>query len=764
MFISGEASFSEFPYAQRTRSEITKTGSKLEVQTPEFHKTRVRTKYYELTKEKIAQMSDESYRVDSKDFPNKQGTRFKRPAKDTSGKRTYDYKCGGQNEPVGEMCCYKIKPIVAENSYPSNNVNNDVVDGELNDDNHLHTSNPNDKFCHRNPKEPPKSASSRRRPKEKLNVLIIADETMDFLSGSIYRGKCRVITESYAGLTVTDAKQRMKDILTKADVKPDKLIIHAGANDIIEELPSVTSIVIRKLKALVDDLREAQEASGPSRHFALSGIIPRNDPLMIFNHKVNMINSDVGWYAQRNGVEYIDHSHIFWQNGVLMKDLYHFDGSLNEDGMRKVEESIFDDSWCRRNDDDLHDQAWQLRQKYRVRKRQSLELKDILPMERKVYDKHLPPKKDGKPTKVHFHVTVLGVDSIDEESMTYVADIFLAQSWRDYRLRLPENMTEGYRILDVGWLQYIWRPDSFFKNAKKVTFHDMSVPNHYLWLYYDKTLLYMAKLTLELSCAMKFEAYPHDTQNCSMMIESLSHTVEDLIFLWNVSSPLVVSDDVELPQLDIVESKTEDCTLEYSTGNFTCLAVVFNLKRRLGYHLFHTYVPATLIVVMSWISFWIRPEAIPARVTLGVTSLLTLATQNTQSQSSLPPVSYVKAIDVWMSSCTVFVFMSLMEFAVVNHYMGYTGTTKLMRGYSVDELDKMVPNNAKNERVEEKLLLQRKNGVSVRGNSFSSPPRTPSTCCDLDIALAIDGFSRFFFPFSFFILNLVYWCNYAYSW
>jgi len=44
----------------------------------------------------------------------------------------------------------------------------------------------------------------------------------------------------------------------------------------------------------------------------------------------------------------------------------------------------------------------------------------------------------------------------------------------------------------------------------------------------------------------------------------------------------------------------------------------------LGYHLFHTYIPSALIVVMSWISFWIKPEAIPARVTLGVTSLLTL--------------------------------------------------------------------------------------------------------------------------------------------
>ncbi|CAG7728313.1 unnamed protein product [Allacma fusca] len=45
---------------------------------------------------------------------------------------------------------------------------------------------------------------------------------------------------------------------------------------------------------------------------------------------------------------------------------------------------------------------------------------------------------------------------------------------------------------------------------------------------------------------------------------------------------------------------------------------------------------------MSWISFWIKPEAVPARVTLGVTSLLTLSTQHANSQKSLPPVSYIK--------------------------------------------------------------------------------------------------------------------------
>ncbi|KAI8043891.1 glycine receptor subunit alpha-2 isoform X1 [Drosophila gunungcola] len=373
----------------------------------------------------------------------------------------------------------------------------------------------------------------------------------------------------------------------------------------------------------------------------------------------------------------------------------------------------------------------------------SLSLPDILPIPSKTYDKNRAPKLLGQPTVVYFHVTVLSLDSINEESMTYVTDIFLAQSWRDPRLRLPENMSEQYRILDVDWLHSIWRPDCFFKNAKKVTFHEMSIPNHYLWLYHDKTLLYMSKLTLVLSCAMKFESYPHDTQICSMMIESLSHTVEDLVFIWNMTDPLVVNAEIELPQLDISNNYTTDCTIEYSTGNFTCLAIVFNLRRRLGYHLFHTYIPSALIVVMSWISFWIKPEAIPARVTLGVTSLLTLATQNTQSQQSLPPVSYVKAIDVWMSSCSVFVFLSLMEFAVVNNFMGPVAT-KAMKGYSDENISDL-------DGLKSALQHHRESIIEPQYDTF---------CHGHATAIYIDKFSRFFFPFSFFILNIVYWTTF----
>uniref|UniRef100_A0A1A9ZPQ1 Uncharacterized protein n=1 Tax=Glossina pallidipes TaxID=7398 RepID=A0A1A9ZPQ1_GLOPL len=307
---------------------------------------------------------------------------------------------------------------------------------------------------------------------------------------------------------------------------------------------------------------------------------------------------------------------------------------------------------------------------------QSLAITDILPEDIKRYDKMRPPKKEGAPTIVYFHVTVMGLDSIDENSMTYVADIFFAQTWKDHRLRLPENMTTEYRLLEVDWLKNVWRPDSFFKNAKSVTFQTMTIPNHYMWLYKDKTILYMVKLTLKLSCIMNFAIYPHDTQECKLQMESLSHTTDDMIFQWDPTTPLVVDENIELPQVALIRNETADCTQVYSTGNFTCLEVVFTLKRRLVYYVFNTYIPTCMIVIMSWVSFWIKPEAAPARVTLGVTSLLTLSTQHAKSQSSLPPVSYLKAVDAFMSVCTVFVFMALMEYCLINIVLSDTPIPK----------------------------------------------------------------------------------------
>ena len=104
----------------------------------------------------------------------------------------------------------------------------------------------------------------------------------------------------------------------------------------------------------------------------------------------------------------------------------------------------------------------------------------------------------------------------------------------------------------------------------------------------------------------------------------------------------------------------------YPPGPVPCLEVIFVVSRNLGYFLIQFYIPSILLVILSWVSFWISVDAVVARVNIGLLAVLTLTTQSTGSRDQLPRVSYVKAIDVWMSTCLVFAFASLIEFAIVN--------------------------------------------------------------------------------------------------
>lgn len=102
-------------------------------------------------------------------------------------------------------------------------------------------------------------------------------------------------------------------------------------------------------------------------------------------------------------------------------------------------------------------------------------------------------------------------------------------------------------------------------------------------------------------------------------------------------------------------------------GIYPCLFIHLVFKREFSYYLIQIYIPCCMLVIVSWVSFWLDQNAIPARVSLGVTTLLTMATQTSSINSSLPPVSYTKAIDVWTGVCLTFVFGALLEFALVNY-------------------------------------------------------------------------------------------------
>ncbi|CAK6976080.1 glycine receptor subunit alpha-3 isoform X1 [Scomber scombrus] len=282
------------------------------------------------------------------------------------------------------------------------------------------------------------------------------------------------------------------------------------------------------------------------------------------------------------------------------------------------------------------------------------------------YDARIRPNFKGPAVNVSCNIFINSFGSIAETTMDYRVNIFLRQQWNDPRLAYSEYPDDSLD-LDPSMLDSIWKPDLFFANEKGAHFHEVTTDNKLLRIFKNGNVLYSIRLTLTLSCPMDLKNFPMDVQTCIMQLESFGYTMNDLIFEWQENGPVQVAEGLTLPQFLLKDERDlRYCTKHYNTGKFTCIEVRFHLERQMGYYLIQMYIPSLLIVILSWVSFWINMDAAPARVALGITTVLTMTTQSSGSRTSLPKVSYVKAIDIWMAVCLLFVFSALLEYAAVN--------------------------------------------------------------------------------------------------
>lgn len=175
----------------------------------------------------------------------------------------------------------------------------------------------------------------------------------------------------------------------------------------------------------------------------------------------------------------------------------------------------------------------------------------------------------------------------------------------------------------------------------------------------DGSITYGMRFTTTLACMMDLHYYPLDSQNCTVEIESCKcirskgtdrrgtddfpfpdgYTVLDVVMYWK-DTPVRGVDEAQLPQFTIIGYETNDRKEKLATGIYQRLSLSFKLQRNIGYfvfqvrgtnraglspsafrssfhRLFQTYLPSILIVMLSWVSFWINHEATSARVALG---------------------------------------------------------------------------------------------------------------------------------------------------
>ncbi|XKL59265.1 hypothetical protein PGB90_000281 [Kerria lacca] len=248
----------------------------------------------------------------------------------------------------------------------------------------------------------------------------------------------------------------------------------------------------------------------------------------------------------------------------------------------------------------------------------------------------------------------------------YSVQLTFREQWMDERLKF-DDYDGRIKYLTLTDASRVWMPDLFFSNEKEGHFHNIIMPNVYIRIFPYGAVLYSIRITLTLSCPMDLKLYPLDKQVCSLKMVSYGWTTDDLVFLWKEGDPVQVVKNLHLPRFTLEKYRTDYCNSKTNTGEYSCLKVDLLFKREFSYYLIQIYIPCCMLVIVSWVSFWLDQSAVPARVSLGVTTLLTMATQTSGINASLPPVSYTKAIDVWTGVCLTFVFGALLEFALVNY-------------------------------------------------------------------------------------------------
>ena len=85
----------------------------------------------------------------------------------------------------------------------------------------------------------------------------------------------------------------------------------------------------------------------------------------------------------------------------------------------------------------------------------------------------------------------------------------------------------------------------------------------------------------------------------------------------------------------------------------------------MSYYFATIFASAVIIGCMAWMVFWMPQVAINPRISISVTSMLTLIAHRFVVGSNLPKLAYLTNMDYFLLSCTVMVLLSLVGVVTV---------------------------------------------------------------------------------------------------
>ena len=170
------------------------------------------------------------------------------------------------------------------------------------------------------------------------------------------------------------------------------------------------------------------------------------------------------------------------------------------------------------------------------------------------------------------------------------------------------------------------------------------------------TLKFSFSTKVSINCDMEFARFPFDTQTCKFRIRSLK---KDRNIVWkNLNT---TSETLKNSEFFVGIEETSETEI----GNMSVVGFDLKILRKSGSYLYEFFAPCLLMVVTSWASFTVQPEAVPGRLGMLLTLFLMLINMSSTVSEIIPKSDSVCPLVAWILLSIGFVFCALLEYFVI---------------------------------------------------------------------------------------------------
>jgi len=278
------------------------------------------------------------------------------------------------------------------------------------------------------------------------------------------------------------------------------------------------------------------------------------------------------------------------------------------------------------------------------------------------------PNQDG-PTLVHLGLYVDEITEVDEGANTYGMQGLLDMIWCDPRLAFdPSQVGTKVEIFledDAhNELNNIWWPNLDFVNEEQST----SIENLTLLIHPDGTVEYRSKFDAVLAADFNLHAFPFDSQDLELKLQSFDWAGDTLTFLQQ-DGVVGFSEEFRIPEWYIMNIKEEIVSKKEirDQNDFSEFVGTIHVKRDPGVYITKVMIPLGVIILITMVIFWMESGAFEDRLGASMTGLLTAVAYQFIASQNLPKHVYNTYLDSFIFLSLIMILFGIGESAYVRY-------------------------------------------------------------------------------------------------